>query len=252
MYKSTMRITIISLVLPLFAACGGGGGGGGDDSDSLDTNTDYDVEAALFGTPGETRNLNGSGTDAAGDEWTVDWSLTTLSSPDPADPCQSDETQRDYSLTLTEDSGVVVTASGLNCFTIGSLIQRTFRLNVDASPDTYQLLTTGGTLPTTAQLGDGSSVGGWDRFEDSNGDGVYDGSSGGDTFIGSISTNWKLEKQNGKAALVLSTVFRDSSGTQAGSETDTFFIKPDGTLTGFKIHVVFSNGGELTVRGDVN
>ena len=244
------RSTIFGIALVLLlTACGGGGGGGGGFT-PIDTTVDYDISKALFGTPGVSRTLTGSGTDAGGDVWTLNRVITTLITPDLADVCLAGETQQDDAFTLTEDTGNVITSAGPSCYTTAGLIQNIFSLNETAVPRRYTFLTTGGTLPLTARIGDGGLAGIWDRFEDTNGDRFYNGTGGGDTFIGSSTTNWRLEDQNGRAAIVLSAVIRDIFGTQIGSETDTFFITPSGTMTAFEIKIALAGaGGSLTLNG---
>jgi hypothetical protein len=235
-------------LLLIVAGCGGGGGG----STPLDTTVDYDISKVIFGTPGVSRTMTGSGPDAGGDVWTINRVITTLITPDPADPCLVDETQQDEVLTLTEDTGNVITSAGPSCYTTAGLIQAVFSLDEAAVPRTYTLLTTGGTLPLTARIGDGGLAGIWDLFEDTNGDRVYNGAGGGDTFIGSSTTNWRLEDQQGRAALVLSGVIRDIFGTQIASETDTYFITPSGIITGFEFKLTLAGGGgSLTLDGTV-
>jgi len=106
---------------------------------------------------------------------------------------------------------------------------------VTDSAESYSILTTAGTLPLTARITTGGLSGTWGRFEDTNGDDKYNGGPG--EFIGSSTSNWKLEDQRGRAALVFSAVLRDGNGTQEGSETDTYFITPSGTITGFNIKI---------------
>jgi hypothetical protein len=233
----------------ILVGCGGGGGGdSGDNFTPLDTTVDYDIAAALFGVSGVSRTFTGSGADSDGNQWTVTRVMTTLATPDLIN-CLLGETQQDDALTLTV-AGSVTTSAGPSCYTTSGLLQRTFSLDVTDSPKEYEILTTGGTLPLIAKIGAGGLSGVWDRFEDTNGDDFYGGGAG-DTFIGSSTSNWNLEDQQGKAALVISSVLRDEFGTQEGSETDTYFITPSGTVTGFKI-IVTLPGFSLTLTGTVN
>jgi hypothetical protein len=248
MNKLSLSIRYIILLSSiLFLTSCGGGGGGGDNFTPLDTTVDYDIAAALFGTPGVSRTFTGGGADSDGNQWTGTRVMTTLATPDLIN-CLLGETQQDDALTLTV-AGSVTTSAGPSCYTTSGLLQRTFSLDVTDSPKEYEILTTGGTLPLIAKIGAGGLSGVWDRFEDTNGDDFYGGGAG-DTFIGSSTSNWNLEDQQGKAALVISSVLRNS-GTQEASETDTYFITPSGTVTGFKI-IVTLPGFSLTLTGTVN
>jgi hypothetical protein len=120
---------------------------------------------------------------------------------------------------------------------------------VTDSSESYSILTTAGTLPLTARISTRGLSGTWGRFEDLYGNGddtKYNGGPG--EYIGSSTSNWKLEDQRGRAALVFSAVLRDGNGTQEGSETDTYFITPSGTITGFKIKIS-RPGLSLTLTG---
>ena len=245
--KGEIKHLALAIVVFTLAACGGGGG---DDFVPLDTTVDYDIAAALFGTSGVSRTLTGSGTDSDGRQWTVDQTRTTRATIDPTGPCLAGETQQDVALTLTVDTGAVVTAAGPSCWTTSGLLHKTLDLDVTDFPKEYSILTTAGTLPLTAKIGAGGLSGVWNHFEDTNGDDNYNGGAG-DDFIGSSTSNWKLEDQQGKAALVISSILRDEFGTQEGSETDTYFIAPSGTITGFKIKILLP-GFSLTLTGTVN
>lgn len=240
--------TILSFWL---AACGGGGGGSDDDPAPLDTTVDYDIFKVLFGTPGVSRTMMGSGPDDGGDIWSINRVITTLVTPDPADPCLAGETQQDDVLTLTDDTGLVTTSAGPACYSISGLIQETLELDETETPKVYSLLTTAGTLPLTARIGDGGLFGAWNLFDDTNGDNIYDGGAG-DTITGSSTSNWRLEDQNGKAAIVISIEIRDQFGVIEGSETNTFFILPSGAITGFEINVLIVGDGTLTLTGTLN
>lgn len=248
---SVLRLILISSII-FIASCGGSGGGGGDDDPApLDTTVDYDIAKVLFGTPGVTRTLTGSGDSSDGSQWTITQVLTTLTTPDPTDPCLPGETQQDDALTLTSDTGLVITSAGPECWTTSGLLQNTFSLDVTDTPESYSIMTAAGTMPLTAKIGAGGLAGTWNDFEDTDGDDIYNG-AGGDAFTGSSASNWKLEDQQGKAALVLSIVIRDEFGTQVGSQTSTFFITPSGTITGFTITVTLPGIITLNFTGTVN
>jgi hypothetical protein len=215
----------------------------------LDTTVDYDIAAALFGTTEVSRTLKGDGIASDGRRWTIDQVFTTRVTPDPTGPCLAGETQQDEALTLTSDTGDVITSAGPSCYSTSGLIQNTFELDVTDSSESYSMLATAGTLPLTARIITGGLSGTWSRFEDLYGNGddtKYNGGPG--EYIGSSTSNWKLEDQRGRAALVFSAVLRDENGTQEGSETNTYFITPSGTITGFKIKIS-RPGLSLTLTG---
>jgi hypothetical protein len=247
-----LKFTVVATLSLFLFGCGGSSGGGGDDDPTpLDTTVEYDIAKVLFGTPGVTRTLTGSGDASDGSQWTITQVVTTLTTPDPTDPCLPGETQQDDALTLTSDTGLVITSAGPECWTTSGLLQNTFSLDVTDTPELYSIMTAAGTMPLTAKIGAGGLAGTWNDFEDTDGDDFYNG-GGGDVFTGSSTSNWKLEDQQGKAALVLSFVIWDEFGTQVGSETDTFFITPSGTITGFTFTVTLPGIITLNFTGTVN
>jgi hypothetical protein len=214
---------------------------------------DYNIADAIVGTAGVSLIYSGGGTDTEGNEWRIKHILTTRDKPDPAGPCLAGQTQVDGALRLTVNSGGtdgnVVYVTGPSCFTTAGFLQNTLQLEESVLPKKYAILATSGTLPATAKIGSGGVSGVWKKYDDTDFDGVYRGGAG-DIYTGSNSATWKLEDQQGTAALVFSSVSRDENGVLEASEIDTYYLTPSGKVTGFQF-VLNVPQGPITLTGTV-
>ncbi len=248
MHKTTMRIAIISLVLPLFAACGGGGGGGGGSTTASAPEGPYDLEFAVFGQQGVSRNFTLDGEDNNGNQYTADLSRITPDTKPTDSPCIDGETHLDTGLTLTvtfsdgsSDTTVVDTD---NCWTVGNdLIFQFARTLQDGSTITYEQLATGAGIPASATIGEGGTFASTTIYEESN------GTSGlqttGDTFDGTKTSSWKLVDDNGQGQLVVTTVKKDTGGTTEFTEVTKADIDTDGSVKGYAIRIEYGPGSSL-------
>jgi hypothetical protein len=256
-----LHVLLIPFFILALNACGGGSSSSDDEEEAfpddvivpLDTTVDYDIAKVLFGTPDEARSMSGSGTDDIEGVWTFNRTITTLTAIDPAGPCLAGQIQQDISTTRTETTtGFVTISAGPVCYSISGTLQETFSFDKTDNPEDYKILTTAGDLPLLARIGDGGFAGGWNFYYDTDENDLYDAAIT-DSFAGSETANWRLEDQEGIAALVFSYEGRDDSGVVVYTQTTTYFITPSGGISGWTDQTAFLElAYTLTFSGTVD
>lgn len=209
-----------------------------DEGASLDT-LYHDVRTAILADSGTTRTLTGSSADSGSLTWTVHWVRETLDAPEDGGPCSPGEIQLDESISRTRSDGFVSSSTATSCWRVGNFLQKVFDVQRTASVTRYSLLVSSDSSPTTARVWDDHLVGTYNRFEDTNEDGVFDGSGGGDEFIGMKQTGWQLRDEGGRSALRVSEHFFDERGIDIDARfkliEKTFFITREGEGLEFRL-----------------